>query len=59
MVRKRHVSMIGKCRDHTLYTNTVYREEEPQNINSRNTPGRQTKQSNQLSLPLQDDCKKN
>ena len=32
-----------------------YREEEPHN--HHDTPGRQTKQSNQLSLPHQDDCK--
>ena len=30
-------------------------EEEPHN--NHETPGRQTKQSNQLSLPHQDDCK--
>ena len=32
-----------------------HREEEPHNNNE--TPERQTKQSNQLSLPHQDDCK--
>ena len=32
-----------------------YRVEEPHNIYE--TPGRQTKQSNKLSLPHQDDCK--
>ena len=31
-----------------------HREEEP--LNHCETPGRQTKQSNQLSLPHQDDC---
>ena len=31
------------------------REEEPHN--NHETPGRQTKQSNQLSLPHEDDCK--
>ena len=33
---------------------TWYREEEP--LNHHETPGRQIKQSNQLSLPHQDDC---
>ena len=32
-----------------------HREEEPHH--NHETPGRQTKQSNQLSLPHQDDCK--
>ena len=36
-------------------TNPWYREEELHN--HRETPGRQTKQSNQLSLPHQDDRK--
>ena len=31
-----------------------HREEEP--LNHHETPGRQIKQSNQLSLPYQDDC---
>ena len=31
------------------------REEEPQNTDRHKTPGRQLKQSNQLSLPHQDD----
>ena len=35
-------------------TNTWHREEEPHN--HRETPGRQTKQINQLSHPNQDDC---
>ena len=34
--------------------NTMTREEEP--LNHHKTPGRQIKQSNQLSLPHQDDC---
>ena len=34
--------------------NLWYREEEP--LNRHETPGRQIKQSNQLSLPHQDDC---
>ena len=32
-------------------------EEQPKNSNSQKTSGRQLKQSNQLSLPRQDDCK--
>ena len=36
-------------------TNPWYRAEEPHN--NHETPGRQTKQSNQLSLPRQDECK--
>ena len=35
--------------------NPQHREEEPHN--NHETPERQTKQSNQLSLPHQDDCK--
>ena len=35
--------------------NPWHREEEPRN--NHETPGRKTKQSNQLSLPHQDDCK--
>ena len=34
--------------------NPGHREEEP--LNHHETPGRQIKQSNQLSLPHQDDC---
>ena len=34
--------------------NPLDREEEP--LNHHETPGRQIKQSNQLSLPHQDDC---
>ena len=49
------VSMIRKYHNHKLQTNTWYREEEPHN--NHETPGRQTKQSSQLSLPDQDDCK--
>ena len=47
--------MIRKYHKHKLQTNPWHREEEPQN--NHDTPGRQTKQSNQLSLPHQDDCK--
>ena len=35
--------------------NAWHREEEPHN--NHETPGRQTKQSNQLSHPYRDDCK--
>ena len=37
-----------------LQTTPWHREEEP--LNHHETPGRQIKQSNQLSLPHQDDC---
>ena len=47
--------MIRKLHDHKLQTNPWHREEEP--LNNLETTGRQTKQSNQLSLPHQDDCK--
>ena len=47
--------MIRKYHNHKLQTNPWQREEEPHN--NHETPGRQTKQSNQLSLPHQDDCK--
>ena len=40
---------------HKLQTNSWHREEEPHN--NHETSARQTKQSNQLSLPNQDDCK--
>ena len=49
------VSMIRKCHNHKLQTNPWHHEEEPHN--NHETPGRQTKQSNHLSLPHQDDCK--
>ena len=51
------MSVIRKYRNHTLQTNPWHREEEPQNIKSNKTLERQLKQSNQLSLPRQDDCK--
>ena len=41
--------------NHKPQTNAWHRKEEPHNRNE--TPGRQTLQSKQLSLPLQDDCK--
>ena len=47
--------MIRKYHNHKLQTNPWHREEEPHN--NHETPGRQTKQSNKLSLPHQDDCK--
>ena len=40
-----------------MQTNPRYREEEPQNIYSNKASIRQYKQSNNLSIPLQDDCK--
>ena len=49
------MSIIKKNHSHKLQTNPCHREEKPQN--NHETPGRQTKQSNQLSLPHRDDCK--
>ena len=47
--------MIRKYHNHKLQTTLWHRrEEEP--LNHHKTPGRQNKQSNQLSLPHQDDC---
>ena len=46
--------MIRKCHNHKPQTTPWHREEEP--LNHHETPGRQIKQSNQLSLPHQDDC---
>ena len=46
--------MIRKYHNHKPQTTLWHREEEP--LNHHETPGRQTKQSNQLSLPHQDDC---
>ena len=43
-----------KYHNHKLQTNPWHCEEESHN--NHETPGRQTKQSNQLSLPHQDDC---
>ena len=48
------VSMIRKYHNHKLQTTPWHREEEP--LNHHETPGRQIKQSNQLSLPHTDDC---
>ena len=49
------VTMIRKHHNHKLQTNPWHRKEKPHN--NHKTPGRQTKQCNQLSLPHQDDCK--
>ena len=49
--------MIKKYHSHTPQIDQRHREEEPQNTDLHNTPGRQLKQSNQLSLRHQDDCK--
>ena len=45
------VSMIRKYHNHKPKTNPWHREEEPHNHHE--TPGRQTKKSNQLSLQIQ------
>ena len=45
--------MIRKYHNQKLQTTLWQREEEP--LNHHETTGRQTKQSNQLSLPHQDD----
>ena len=47
-------SMIRKYHNHKQQTTPWHSEEEP--LNHHETPGRQIKQSNQLSLPHQDDC---
>ena len=49
------VSMIRKYHNHKPQTNPWHREEESHNHHE--TLGRQTKQSSQLSLPHQDNCK--
>ena len=46
--------MIRKYHNQKLPTTPRHREEEP--LTHHETPGRQIKQSNQLSLPHQDDC---
>ena len=46
--------MTRKYHNHKLQKTPWHREEEPHNTHE--TPGRQTKQSNKLSLPHQDDC---
>ena len=45
--------MIRKYHNHKTQTTLWHREEEP--LNHQETPGRQIKRSNQLSLPHQDD----
>ena len=47
--------MIRKYHNHKLQTNPWHREKEPQN--NHETPGRQSKQSNQLSIHHRDDFK--
>ena len=47
--------MIRKYHNHKLQTNPWHCEGEPHN--NHETPGRQTRQSNQLSLPHLDDCR--
>ena len=47
--------MIRKYHNHKTQTTPWHHEEEP--LNRQETPGRQIKQSNQLSRPNQDDCK--
>ena len=47
--------MIRKYHTHKPQTTPWHREEKP--LNHPQTPGRQIKQSNQLSLPHPDDCK--
>ena len=46
--------MIGKYHNHKPQTTLWHHEEEP--LYHHETPGRQIKQSIQLSLPHQDDC---
>ena len=46
--------MIRKYHNHKPQTTPWHREKEP--LNHHDTPGRQTKQSNQPPLPHQDDC---
>ena len=48
------MTTIRKYHNHKLQTTPWHRGEEP--LNHHETPGRQIKQSNQLSLPHQDDC---
>ena len=51
------ISMIRKYHNHILQTNPLHREKEPQNTSSHKTSERQLKQSEQLSLLRQYDCK--
>ena len=41
---------------HNLKQQTTPRHPKEEPLNHRETPGRQIKQSNQLSIPHQDDC---
>ena len=43
IISKKQVSMNKKYHNHTLQTNTSYREEERQNTNSHKTSGTQLK----------------
>ena len=54
-LKKRKWVWPGNTTHHKPQTNLWHRDGEPHN--NHKTPGRQTKQSNQLSLPHQDDCK--
>ena len=56
-IRNRYyqVSMIRKYHNHKPQTNPWHHEEERHN--NHETLRKQTKQSNQLSVPHQDDCK--
>ena len=47
--------MIRKYHNHKPQTNPLHLEEESHNHHE--TPGRQAKQGNQVSLPHQDECK--
>ena len=49
--------MIKKYHNHKPQTTPWHREEEP--LNHHETPGRQLKQSNQLSLPHQSNIQQN
>ena len=53
--RKRVLEYDQEYHNQKLQTNSGHREQEPHN--NRETSARQTKQSNQLSFPHQDDCK--
>ena len=49
------MSLNRKYHNHKLQTNPWHHDEKPHS--NHETPGRLTKQSNQLSLPCRDDCK--
>ena len=48
--------MISKYHNHTLQTNHRHRDSEQKIYSSKTSVGQQ-KQSNQLSIPIQNDCK--